>query len=101
MANYPSNFQTKERLQPGGRGEIFQVDIPGYRDGADRINRTNEHINTSAHDVPNIKYLLDNRLPVLFKYGFENSTFSFLSSLIEYPFHIKSIFPLLSSDSFG
>lgn len=70
MANYPSNFQTKERLQPGGRGEIFQVDIPGYRDGADRINRTNEHINTSAHDVPNIKYLLDNRLPVLFKYGF-------------------------------
>lgn len=70
MAIYPKSFNTKDTLSPGGRGEIFQTSLPGYRDGADRINRTNNTLNTNAHDVPNIKYELDRRLPALFKYGF-------------------------------
>lgn len=70
MALQPGSFNGQERLQPGARGETFQVNIPGYRDGADRINRTNNKLNTNAHDVPNIKYEFDRRLPVLFKYGF-------------------------------
>lgn len=70
MALQPGTFQGQERLQPGARGEIFQQSLPGYRDGADRINRTNNKLNTNAHDVPNIKYEFDRRLPVLFKYGF-------------------------------
>ena len=70
MALQPNDFTTQERLQPGARGEIFQANLPGYRDGADRINRTNNFMNTSEHDVPNIKYLFDYRLPTLFKYGF-------------------------------
>lgn len=71
MALYPKDFTTNEKLQPGARGEIFQTSLPGYRDNADRINRTNNNLNTSAHDVPNIKYLFDYRLPTLFKYGFD------------------------------
>lgn len=70
MALHPSDLTIQERLQPGARGEIFQANLPGYRDGADRINRTNMTLRTSEHDVPNIKYLFDSRLPVLFKYGF-------------------------------
>ena len=70
MALQPRDYTTNEHLQPGARGEIFQADLPGYRDGADRINRTNNFMNTSEHDVPNIKYLFDYRLPTLFKYGF-------------------------------
>ena len=70
MALQPRDYTTNERLQPGARGEIFQANLPGYRDGADRINRTNNFMNTSEHDVPNIKYLFDYRLPALFKYGF-------------------------------
>jgi hypothetical protein len=70
MALAPRDYTTNERLQPGARGEIFKADQPGYRDGADRVNRTNNFLNTSEHDVPNIKYLFDYRLPVLFKYGF-------------------------------
>ena len=70
MALHPSKFTGQDRLQPGSRGETFQVNIPGYRDGADRINRTNNKLNTNAHDVPNIKFSFDDRLPVLFKYGF-------------------------------
>ena len=70
MALQPTRFVGKERLQPGARGEIFQANLPGYRDGADRVNRTNTKINVNDHDVPNIKYLLDDRLPVLFKYGY-------------------------------
>ena len=70
MALHPSNFSGQERLQPGGRGNIFQTSIPGYRDNADRINRTNTKLNVSDHDVPNIKYQIDHRLPVLFKYGY-------------------------------
>lgn len=70
MAIYPKNFGSQETLSPGARGEVFQASLPGYRDGADRINRTNTTLNTAAHDVPNIKYELDRRLPALFKYGF-------------------------------
>ena len=71
MALFPTDLTVNEKLQPGARGDIFQANLPGYRDGADRINRTNEHLNVSAHDVPNIKYLFDYRLPTLFKYGFD------------------------------
>ena len=70
MAIYPNNFTNKDVLSPGARGETFQASLPGYRDGADRINRTNMNLNTNAHDVPNIKWELDRRLPPLFKYGF-------------------------------
>ena len=70
MAIYPNDFTTQEKLQLGARGEVFQTSLPGYRDNADRVNRTNNNLNTSAHDVPNIKYLFDYRLPTLFKYGF-------------------------------
>lgn len=71
MAIYAKAGQmTKERLTPGARGEMFKVDISGYRTDEDRINRTNNHLNVSAHDVLNIKYQLDTRLPVLFRYGF-------------------------------
>lgn len=70
MALQPNQYQGKERLQPGARGEIFQANLPGYRAGEDRINRTNTKINTNSHDVPNIKYMLDDRLPVLFRYGY-------------------------------
>lgn len=71
MALQPNSYSAQERLQPGARGEIFQANLPGYRDGADRINRTNNFMNVSQHDVPNIKYEFDYRLPVLFKYGFD------------------------------
>lgn len=70
MAIYPKNFTNQDVLSPGARGETLQASLPGYRDGADRINRTNSNLNTNAHDVPNIKYELDRRLPPLFKYGF-------------------------------
>ncbi len=69
MALYPNKFNGQDRLQPGARGEKFQSDFPGYRDQGDRINRTNMKLNASAHDVPNIKYQFDYRLPVLFRYG--------------------------------
>lgn len=71
MALNPNNTSAQERLQPGARGEIFNANLPGYRDGADRVNRTNNFMNVSQHDVPNIKYEFDYRLPVLFKYGFD------------------------------
>lgn len=51
MAIYPNDFTTQEKLQPGARGEVFQTSLPGYRDNADRVNRTNNNLNTSAHDV--------------------------------------------------
>ena len=70
MALNPSSYTTKQKLQPGARGEIFQADLPGYRGQGDRINRTNMKLAVSEHDVPNIKYELDRRLPVLFRYGF-------------------------------
>ena len=71
MALQPSDYTKQEILQPGARGEIFQANLPGYRDGDDRINRTNNFMNVSDHDVPNIKYEFDYRLPVLFRYGFD------------------------------
>ena len=70
MALQPTSLNGREVLQPGARGEIFNPSLPGYRDGADRINRTNMTLNVSQHDVPNVKYQFDHRLPVLFKYGF-------------------------------
>ena len=70
MALHPGKFNGQDRLQPGARGEQFQSDYPGYRNQGDRVNRTNNKLNTSAHDVPNIKYQFDYRLPVLFRYGF-------------------------------
>ena len=70
MGLYPSTREGKYNLQPGARGETFQADMPGFRGGEDRINRTNMNFNVSMHDVPNIKYSLDSRLPILFRYGF-------------------------------
>lgn len=70
MALYPNSFKGQQRLQPGGRGERFTQDLPGYRGQKDRINRTNMKLNTSKHDILNIKYELDRRLPVLFRYGY-------------------------------
>jgi hypothetical protein len=70
MALQPYTYQGKDTLQPGARGEIFQSDLPGYRGHEDRINRSNMNLSTSEHDVPNIKWELDRRLPVLFRYGY-------------------------------
>lgn len=70
MAQHPQKLYGKEYLQPGARGEVFNANLPGYRTEEDRINRSNNRLNTSAHDVLNIKYQFDNRLPVLFRYGF-------------------------------
>lgn len=70
MALYPHTFTSKETLQPGARGETFKTDLPGYRGGEDRINRTNMKLAASQHDVPNIKWEMDSRLPVLFRYGY-------------------------------
>jgi hypothetical protein len=70
MALQPGKYNSQERMQPGADGSRFVVDQPGYRDGAERINRTNNKLNVSAHDVPNIKYEFDYRLPSLFRYGY-------------------------------
>ena len=70
MAFYPGTFETKFKLQPGARGEQFTADLPGYRDGATRINRTNNNFNVTPHDTLAQKYLFDKRLRPLFKYGF-------------------------------
>lgn len=70
MAIHPSKYNTQDTLQPGARGNVFIETLPGYREGEDRIDRTNTHLNASSHDVPNIKWSMDDRLPVLFRYGF-------------------------------
>lgn len=70
MALYPRDFNTQDRLSPGAHGDKFIANLPGYRDDAERINRTNNNLNVSQHDVPNIKYDCDDRLPILFRYGF-------------------------------
>ena len=70
MALQPTNFNTRRTLQPGADGSMFQADIPGYRNGEDRVNRTNMRFVAGDHDVPNIKYELDYRLPTLFRYGY-------------------------------
>ena len=70
MALYPYSFQSRDVLQPGARGGMFVNDgIPGYRTDEERINRTNNHLEMNDHDVLNIKYGVDPRLPVLFRYG--------------------------------
>lgn len=70
MALHPKDYSVQDRLQPGGRGEYFQANIPGYRAQEDRVNRTNMKLNASEHDIPNIKYQFDYRLPALFRYGY-------------------------------
>ena len=70
MALQPRDFTSQEMLQPGARGGVFtNDDFPGYRGQGDRINRTNNQLDISAHDVLNNKYGLDPRLPSLFRYG--------------------------------
>ena len=70
MALQPTNFTSQEMLQPGARGELFTNDgVPGYRGQGDRINRTNNQLDVSRHDVLNNKYGLDPRLPRIFRYG--------------------------------
>lgn len=70
MALATNDYTVNEHLQPGARGELFQSDIPGYRNQGDRMNRTNNYFNTCAHDVPNSKYMFDYRLPSLFRFGY-------------------------------
>lgn len=70
MAIYPKDMYLRETLQPGADGSKFQVNMPGYRNEEDRINRTQNRFNAGRHDVPNIKYELDKRLKVLFRYGY-------------------------------
>ena len=70
MALYPYTFKSKDVLQPGARGGMFiNNGIPGYRTEEERINRTNNHLEMNDHDVLNIKFGVDPRLPVLFRYG--------------------------------
>ena len=70
MALQPTSFTSQEMLQPGARGEVFVNDgFPGHRGDGDRINRTNNQMDISRHDVLNNKYGLDPRLPSLFRYG--------------------------------
>lgn len=71
MALQPNDsFYTKDILQPGAHGEQFVANLPGYRSDEARINRTNNRLSMTAHDVPSIKYDFDDRMPVLFRYGF-------------------------------
>lgn len=69
MANYPDSFETKFKMAPGGHGEYFVADAPGYRAGEARINRTNNRLNVTEHAALSQKYLLDTRLKPLFRYG--------------------------------
>ena len=70
MALYPYSFQSRDVLQPGARGGMFVNNgIPGYRAEEERVNRTNNHLEMNDHDVLNIKFGVDPRLPVLFRYG--------------------------------
>ena len=71
MAIHPhDSFYTKDILQPGAHGEQFVANLPGYRSDEVRVNRTNNRLSMTDHDVPSIKYDFDDRLPVLFRYGF-------------------------------
>lgn len=70
MALQPKSFSSQEMLQPGARGDMFVNNgMPGHRDEGERINRSNNQLDLSAHDVLNNKYGLDPRLPSLFRYG--------------------------------
>lgn len=70
MALHPSKFSGQFKLQPGARGEKFKASLPGYRNDEERINRSNIRLNHNEHDTLNIKYMFDDRLPILFRYGF-------------------------------
>lgn len=70
MALQPGQYINQFKLQPGARGEKFKSNLPGYRNDEQRINRSNIRLNHNEHDTPNIKYMFDDRLPVLFRYGF-------------------------------
>lgn len=71
MALQPNDsFYTKDILQPGGHGQQFVANLPGYRSDEVRVNRTNNRLSMTDHDVPSIKYDFDDRMPVLFRYGF-------------------------------
>ena len=54
----------------GAHGEQFVANLPGYRSDEVRVNRTNNRLSMTDHDVPSIKYDFDDRMPVLFRYGF-------------------------------
>ena len=70
MALQPYSFSSREVLQPGARGEVFQnTGFPGHRTNDDRINRTNNALLMNEHDVLNIKYAMDPRLKSMFRYG--------------------------------
>lgn len=70
MALQPYSFSSREVLQPGARGDMFQNNgIPGHRTNDQRINRTNNSLIVSEHDTLNIKYVMDPRLKPLFRYG--------------------------------
>ena len=70
MALKPYSFSSREVLQPGARGEVFQnTGFPGHRTNDDRINRTNNALLMNEHDVLNIKYAMDPRLKSMFRYG--------------------------------
>ena len=70
MALQPYSFSSREVLQPGARGDMFQNNgIPGHRTDDQRINRTNNSLIVSEHDTLNIKYVMDPRLKPLFRYG--------------------------------
>lgn len=51
MALFPETFETQTRLAPGGNGEYFVADAPGYRAGEKRINRTNNRLNLTPHQA--------------------------------------------------
>ena len=71
MAIHPNDsFYTKDILQPGAHGQQFVANLPGYRSDEVRVNRTNNRLSMTDHDVPSIKYDFDDRMPVLFRYGF-------------------------------
>lgn len=70
MALNPYTHSSREFLQPGARGEMFQnTGIPGHRTDDNRINRTNNELELGRHDVLSQKYGLDPRLKPLFRYG--------------------------------
>lgn len=70
MALQPYSFSSREVLQPGANGAVFQNNgIPGHRTDDDRINRTNNALLMNEHDVLNIKYAMDPRLKAMFRYG--------------------------------
>lgn len=70
MALYPGTFRSQWQSQPGARGDKFNLEnFPGYGN-EDRVNRTGMRLAMNEHDTVNIKFMLDYKLPVLFRYGF-------------------------------